>query len=69
MAGTNYHYELRRGDQIIATGRLTWDHQLDVGDEMTIGRHRGLVQAIQPLLASRDYRLVVQLRPTPAPER
>ena len=61
MAGTNYRYELRRGEEIIATGRLTWDQQLEVGDEIAIGPERGTIATIEPLLASREYRLVVQI--------
>jgi hypothetical protein len=61
MAGASYRYELRRGDEIIATGHLTLDHQLDIGDEITIGPNRGTIQTIEPLLATRECRLVVQL--------
>jgi len=66
MAGTNYRYELRRGHEIIATGRLTWDHQLEVGDEITIGSDKETVRTIEPILATRTYRLVVQI-PDPQP--
>lgn len=70
MAGANYRYELRRGAEIIATGHLTWDHQLAVGEEITIGANRGIIQAIEPLLATRESRLVVQVPDsTAAPDR
>ena len=62
MAGHNYRYELRNGDEIIATGHLTWEHDLDIGDEITIGRHRAIVDTIEPVLRTNEKRLVVRVR-------
>ncbi len=31
-----YAYELRRGEQILATGRLLTEHELTPGDEVTV---------------------------------
>lgn len=57
-----YRYELRRGDEVIATGHLSREQPLEVGERITLGRHSGIVRAIEPLLGERELRLVVQLR-------
>jgi hypothetical protein len=57
----NYRYELRRGDEVVATGRLTREEPLEVGDRLLIGRREGIVRTIEPLLGERELRLVVQL--------
>ena len=57
----NYRYELRRGDEVIATGRLSREQPLDVGDRLRIGSHAGIVRSVEPLLGERALRLVVQL--------
>jgi hypothetical protein len=62
MAGSNYRYELRRGDDIIATGHISWEDDLNVGDEITIGRHRAFVDTIEPVLRTNEKRLVVRVR-------
>jgi hypothetical protein len=62
MTDAGYRYELRRGNEIIATGHLTWEHRLETGDEIAIGGRRGIVETIEPLLSSREQRLVVQVR-------
>jgi hypothetical protein len=46
---------------LVATGRLTWEEVLEVGDRITIGSQQGIVRAIEPLLGDRERRLVVQL--------
>ncbi len=56
-----YRYELRRGDEVIATGHLTRERPLEIGERITIGGHAGIVRTIEPLLAERELRLVVQL--------
>jgi hypothetical protein len=61
MAATSYRYELRHGDEIIATGHLSLDQQLHVGEEIAIGPNRGTIKTIEPLLATRETRLVVQV--------
>ncbi|MFL5958688.1 MAG: hypothetical protein ACJ75G_00270 [Gaiellaceae bacterium] len=58
----DYRYELRRGEEVIATGHLSRDRPLEVGDEITIGSERGLVRTVEPLFAERELHLVVQLR-------
>jgi hypothetical protein len=57
-----YRYELRRGDDLIATGHLGRERPLEVGDEITIGSERGLVRTIEPVLGESELHLVVQLR-------
>jgi hypothetical protein len=57
-----YRYELRRGEEVLATGHLSREQPLAVGDEITIGGERGLVRTTEPLLGERELHLVVQLR-------
>ena len=59
-----YRYELRQGDEIIATGHLTHETPLEVGDRIAIGRAEGIVREIEPTLGGREHRLVIQLLPT-----
>ena len=61
MGGLTYRYELRRGEEIVATGHLTPDTPLEVGDRIVIGRSEGIVRAIEPTLGESEHRLVVQL--------
>jgi hypothetical protein len=56
-----YRYELRRGDEIVATGHLTNDEQLEVGQSIKIGKHEGVIRTIEPLLRDDELRIVVQL--------
>ena len=37
MAGVDYRHELRRGEEIVATGRLNYEQALEVGDRIEIG--------------------------------
>jgi hypothetical protein len=61
VGGVVYRFELRRGDEIIATGYLSPEEPLEVGDSVTIGRRMGIVRVIEPLLNEPALRLVVQL--------
>ena len=61
MREATYRYELRRGDEIIATGHLTHQTPLEVGDRIAIGRAEGIVRAIEPTLGEIERRLDVQL--------
>ena len=56
-----YRYELRRGDEVIATGHFTREQQLEVGERIAIGSRTGIVRAVEPLLGEHELRLVVQL--------
>jgi hypothetical protein len=58
---STYRYELRRGDEIVATGHLTSDAPFDVGDSIKIGSREGVIQTIEPLLRDPELRIVVQL--------
>jgi hypothetical protein len=60
---TAYRYELRRGDEVVATGRLLREEPLEVGDRIAIGRSNGIVRTIEPQLAETGLRLVVELLP------
>lgn len=57
----DYRYELRRGDQVIATGHLSRGVPLEVGERISIGSQSGIVRSIDPLLGEHELRLVVQL--------
>ena len=65
MESVRYRYELRRGEQIIATGRLSYDVPLEVGDSLRLGSNHGVVRDIGPLRDG-EIRLVVHLVPDPA---
>jgi hypothetical protein len=61
MAGFAYRYELRRGEEVIATGRLTRERALEVGERIVIGGRPGVVRSIEPVLAERELHVVIQL--------
>lgn len=56
-----YRYELRRGAEVIATGHLSREEPLEVGDRLSVGSQSGIVRSIEPLLGTRELHLVVQL--------
>ena len=41
-----YRYELRRGEEIIATGHLALDESLAVGERIAIGARLGIVRSV-----------------------
>lgn len=57
----DYRYELRRGAEVIATGHLSREQPLEVGERITIGSQAGIVRDVEPLLGEHELRLVVQL--------
>ena len=59
-------YELRRGDQIIATGHLNHDQPLEVGERIAVAGHTGIVREIIPGVAHNPARLIVELLPDPS---
>ena len=63
MPSLTYRYELRQGEKIVATGHLTRETALEVGDRIAIGRSEGIVRAIEPTLGDRELHLIVQLMP------
>lgn len=68
VATTSYSYELRRGDSITATGRISYETALRVGDPIAIGTARGVVRAIGPRHRDGEVRLLIELG-TDAPSR
>jgi hypothetical protein len=46
LVGAAYAYELRQGDRILSTGRLTMDYELVPGDEVTVA---GIVASVNEL--------------------
>jgi hypothetical protein len=61
VGDVSYRYELRRGEEIVATGHLARELPLEVGDRIAIGKSEGIVREIEPTLGGRERRLVVQL--------
>ncbi len=61
MAAVAYRYELRRGDELVATGHQVMEEPLQVGDRLVLSGREGIVRAIEPLIGERELRLVVQL--------
>jgi hypothetical protein len=60
---TTYRYELRHGEEVVATGHLTPEMPLAVGDRVAIGSSEGIVRSIEPTLGETELHLVVQLMP------
>jgi hypothetical protein len=63
MTAATYLYELRRGDEIVATGHLAQDHTFEIGDRVTVAGRTGIVHSIIPIRGQNEQRLVVQLLP------
>jgi len=61
MDEREYVYELRQGEEVVATGRLSRAQPLEVGERVSIGGREGIVRIVEPLLGVRELRLVVQL--------
>ncbi len=61
MPGFAYRYELRRDDEVIATGRMTRERALEVGERITLSGRLGVVRSIEPVLGERDLHMVIQL--------
>jgi hypothetical protein len=57
VAGIDYRYELRRGDEVVATGHLSREQLLEVGERLEIGGQIGIVRAVEPLLGEQEFRL------------
>jgi len=54
VASFLYRYELRRNEELLATGHLSREGPLEVGDTLAIGRSHGIVRSIDPSSASRN---------------
>lgn len=61
MPAISYRYELRRGEEIVATGHFTREAPLEVGERISIGSEEGVVRNIEPTLGTHERHLVVQL--------
>jgi hypothetical protein len=65
LVGAAYAYELRQGNQVLSTGRLTMDDELAPGDEVTVA---GIVALVNELAwVGGESRLL--LEPVHAPNR
>jgi hypothetical protein len=58
-----YVYEFRRGEDILATGRLGRDEPLDVGDTLTIAGQSGVVSRIEPRLGKPALHAIIEAKP------
>jgi len=56
----DYEYELRRGDTVLATGRLQLDEQPSRGDVLSLGRQQVLVEDV--IAVGRSRRLILSQR-------
>jgi hypothetical protein len=61
LARVDCRYELRGGDEVVATGHLNHEPPLEIGDHVEVGGEPGIVRTIEPLLGEHEIRLVVQL--------
>jgi hypothetical protein len=61
----DYRYEVRQGDELIATGHLSREQPFEVGEGIVIGSNAGVVKAVQPVLHEIELRLVVQIEHQP----
>lgn len=49
--------ELRRGDEVIATGHFSREQPLEIGERITIGSRSGIVRDVGPILGELELRL------------
>ena len=66
MTPVVYRYELRNEEELVATGYLTREDVLQVGDRIEIAGRPGTVRAVEPQLGRAESRLVVQLIAEPS---
>ncbi|MGH9917278.1 MAG: hypothetical protein ACRD6W_00170 [Nitrososphaerales archaeon] len=59
MAPIEYRYRLLNGSELVATGHLSVEEPLEVGAELELAGHRGTVRSVEPILGTRELRLVV----------
>jgi hypothetical protein len=55
----SYRYELKRGEEVLATGHLSRDTPLAVGERTAINGRAGIVRAIELQLGEREQRVVI----------
>jgi len=61
VAGVGYRYEPRGGEEVIATGRLSREQPLEIGDRIEISGQHAIVHTIDALLGEPELRLVPRL--------
>lgn len=61
MSDLVYVYELRQGDEVVATGHLLRSEPFALGERVHLGGREGIVRTVEPLLGTGEMRLVVQL--------
>jgi hypothetical protein len=61
MPPFEYVFELRRGEEVVATGHTTREEPIETGDRVTLGGREGIVRSVEPILGEQELRLVVQL--------
>jgi hypothetical protein len=61
VAGVDYRYELRGGEEVVATGHLSRELPLEVGDRIEVGGQQAIVRTIEPLLGEPELHLVLRL--------
>jgi hypothetical protein len=55
-----YVYEFRDGTVVVATGRLSSEAPLAVGETITINGHAGVVSEVVSTLTPNEQRLIIQ---------
>jgi hypothetical protein len=61
VAAVDYRYELHGGDELLATGHLSREQPLEIGDRIDVGGQQAIVHTIEPLLGESELRLVLRL--------
>ena len=59
MTAVGYRYELRRGGELVATGRLSRERPLEPGQQVEVAGYLGTVQSVEPILGSRELNVVI----------
>ena len=60
VTGVDYRYQPRGGEEVLATGHLSREQPLEVGDRLEVGGQPAIVRTIEPLLGEPELRLVRQ---------
>lgn len=67
MPTIRYRYELWHDEKTPATGHLSHEEHIQIGDRIEIAGSLGIVRSIDPVLAERELRLVIDLLPSQQP--
>jgi hypothetical protein len=60
MSKVGYRYELRREGEVLATGYLSWEHELAPGDTVSIAGHHGIVRSVRAQLGDQTQLLMLE---------